>query len=81
MAAKQADENILRTFESKVLRRIYGPIHEKGGWKIRVKHGIDELIGGKGKVRFIKAQIILYLGYLERMEQRGVVVVNLKPEW
>lgn len=42
-----AVENILRTFEIHIRNRIYGPIHEKNGRRIRMNNEIDQMIVGK----------------------------------
>ena len=49
------DEQHLRIFESKILRKIFGPIKDKdGSWRIRMNHELNELIGNADIVRFIK---------------------------
>jgi hypothetical protein len=32
---KARDENALRSFERKILRRIFGPVQDSSGWRIR----------------------------------------------
>ena len=55
---KAAEENALRRFERKVLRKIYGPVVDKGIWRIKYNNELCELMGGEDIVRFIKAQRI-----------------------
>jgi hypothetical protein len=57
-----AEENALRRFERKVLRKIYGPVVDKGVWRIRYNNELCKLTGGEDIVRFIKAQRIQWLG-------------------
>jgi hypothetical protein len=38
------DENALRIFERKVLRKIYGPVLENGEFRIRYNEELNELI-------------------------------------
>ncbi|XP_055384161.1 uncharacterized protein LOC129613877 [Condylostylus longicornis] len=71
----KANENQnLLIFERKVLRKIYGPIrNEDGSYRIRYNHELEELIGGKNVVRYVKAQRIRWLGHILRMpEERAV---------
>ena len=50
-----AEETALRRFERKVLRKIYGPVVDKGVWRIRYNSELCKLVGGEGIVMFIKA--------------------------
>ena len=50
----KTDENSLRIFERKTMRKIYGPIQEKDN--------------GEDIVKFIKARRIRWLGHVKRME-------------
>jgi hypothetical protein len=36
-------ENVLSTFERKILSRIYGPVQDNGQWKIRYNKELCEL--------------------------------------
>jgi hypothetical protein len=52
-------EQHLRIFESKILRKIFGPVQDKdGSWRIRMNHELSELIGNADIVRFIKSRRI-----------------------
>jgi hypothetical protein len=39
----KGEEEKLRIFERKVLRRIYGPTREKEGWQIKYNHELYNL--------------------------------------
>jgi hypothetical protein len=66
---KARDENALRCFERKILWRIFGPVQDSNGWRIRYNQELDRLIEGQGLVRFIKAQRLRWLGHIERMPE------------
>ena len=53
------DEQHLRIFERKILRKIFGPVQDKdGSWRIRMNHELNELIGNTDIVRFTKSRRI-----------------------
>jgi len=64
----KSDENLLRIFERKILRKIYGPVQEGDTWRIRYNEELNRFIKGKDIVKFIKAQRIRWLGHVKRME-------------
>ena len=66
------EENALRRFERKVLRKIYGPVVDKGVWRIRYNNELCKLMGGEDIVRFIKAQRIQWLGHVERVDETAM---------
>jgi hypothetical protein len=67
-AMKKEDENILRRFERKIIRRIYGPVKQQREWRIRNNEESDNIIRKKDIVRFVKARRISWTGHVERME-------------
>ena len=51
------DEQYLRIFERRILRKILGPVQNKdGSWRIRINHELNELIENADIVRFIKSK-------------------------
>jgi hypothetical protein len=64
----QEDENILRRFERKIIRRIYGPVNQGKECRIRNNEEIENIIRKKDIVRFMKARRISWFGQVERME-------------
>jgi hypothetical protein len=42
-----SDENALRMFEWKVIRKIYGPVFEDGVWRVRSNSEINSLLQGE----------------------------------
>jgi hypothetical protein len=48
---------------------IYGPARQGRKWRIRNNEEIDNIIGQKDIVRFVKARRISWIGHVERMEE------------
>jgi hypothetical protein len=46
-----SDENSLRIFKRKVIRKIYGPVCEDGVWRVRSNSEIHSLLQGEDIVR------------------------------
>jgi hypothetical protein len=67
---RTVDEQALRVFERKVLRRIYGPVCIQGEWRLRTNAELNNLLGHADLVRFIKSQRLSWLGHVERMEEQ-----------
>jgi len=64
----KSEENLLRIFERKILRKIYGPIQERNIWRIRNNEELDRSINGEDIVKFIKAQRIRRLAHAKKMK-------------
>jgi len=64
----KSDENLLRIFERKILRKIYEPIQERDIWRIRNNEELNRSINGKDIVKVTNAQRIRWLGHVKRME-------------
>jgi hypothetical protein len=76
------DQQYLRIFEHKILRKISGPVqNEDGSWRIRMNHELSELIGNADIVRFIKSRRIAWLGHVMRMDEKRTPkrVLEWKP--
>jgi len=62
------DEQHLRIFERRKLRKIFGPVqNEDRSWRIRMNYELNELTGNADIVRFIKSRRIAWLGHVMRM--------------
>ena len=68
LSLTKSDENLLRIFERKILRKIYGPVQEGDTWRTRYNEELNRFIKGKDIEKFIKAQRIRWLGHVKRME-------------
>jgi hypothetical protein len=65
------DEQHLRISESRILRKIFGPVqNEDGSWRIKMNYELNELIGNADIVRFIKSRKIAWLGHEMRMDDK-----------
>jgi len=63
------DEQHLRIFERRILRKIFGPVqNEDGSWSIRMNYELNKLIKNADIVRFIKSRRIAWLGHVMRMD-------------
>jgi hypothetical protein len=67
-----AEKDTLRRSKRKVLRKIYGPVVDKGVWRIRYNSELCKLMGGEDTVKFIKTQRIQWLGHVERMDETAM---------
>jgi hypothetical protein len=64
------DEQSLRMFERRILRKIFGPVQNKhGSWRIRMNDELSELVENADIVRFIKSRRIAWLGHVTRMDE------------
>ena len=63
------EEQAMLIFERKIFRRIYGPKYENGEWKSRTSRELEEMSKGENIVKWIKGQMISWLGHVERMEE------------
>lgn len=65
---KSSDEQNLLVFERKILRLIYGPIHEPEGWRILYNHELQQLYQHASIVDKIRAKRLRWAGHVQRME-------------
>ena len=63
------EEQAVLIFERKIFRRIYGPKYENGEWKSQTNRELEEMSKGENIVKWIKGQMISWLGHVERMEE------------
>jgi hypothetical protein len=64
-------DNISEYLWRRILRKIFGPVQNKGGfWRIRMNYELNELIGNADIVRFIKSRRIAWLGHVMRMDDK-----------
>jgi hypothetical protein len=63
------NEQQLRIFERKILRKIFGPVRDENGiCRMRKNHELNELTGNADTVRFIKSRRMAWLGHVMRMD-------------
>ena len=63
-----ADEQLLATFERKILRIIFGAVCIDGDWRIRYNHELYRLYDHPRIVNMIRSKRLRWAGHLERME-------------
>jgi hypothetical protein len=68
--------NVLRIFERKIVRRIYGPINERESWRIRTNKEIEDILEGADIVKFIKSLRVRWCGHIERMNNERMTKNN-----
>jgi hypothetical protein len=76
------DERSLRTWERKVLRKIYGPMYDNGIWRIRTNKELMTLYQELDIVAEIKKARLRWLGHVERTSEDRVIktLYMSKPE-
>ena len=67
---KKEDENILRRFETKTARSIYGPVREGMERRAGNNEEIENILRKEDTVRFVKARTISWIGHAERIDSR-----------
>ena len=63
------EEQILLTFERKILRTIFGPVLDQNRWRRRFNHELMELCKEPNISRFIKINRLRWLGHVQRMDE------------
>ena len=76
------EEQILLTFERKILRTIFGPVLDQNRWRRRFNHELMELYREPDIGRFIKINRLRWLGHMQRMGENRVPkkLLKTKPE-
>jgi hypothetical protein len=69
--AKKID-NIINSYERKILRRILGPINDNGTWRIRYNKEIYTLYGDPELSTVIQLRRLQWAGHVQRMESQSV---------
>jgi hypothetical protein len=64
----KSDENLLRIFKRRILRKVCGPIQEGDTWRIRNNEELNRSVNGEDIVKFIGAQKVRWLGHVKRIE-------------
>jgi hypothetical protein len=74
------DEQYLRIFEHRILRKIFGPVqNEDGFWRVRMNHELNDLIKNADIVRYLKSKRMAWLGHVMRIE--GERIPKRLLEW
>ena len=62
----------LRSFETKILRKIYGPICDRGEWRIRYNSELYRLYKYPEVVTSIKVSRLQWSGHVQRMAEHEI---------
>jgi len=62
------DEYRLSISERKIFRRIYGPVIDRGGWRIRTNQELHQLYDEKDIVNFCKLSRMRWAGHVVRQD-------------
>ena len=76
------DEQYLRIYERRILRKIFGPVqNEDGLWRIRMNYEVNDLIKNADIVRSVKSKRMAWLGHVMQMEGKRIPkrVLEWKP--
>jgi hypothetical protein len=65
-------ENIINSYERKILRGILGPINDNGTWRIRYNKEIYTLYGVPELSTVIKLRRLQWAGHVQRMESQSI---------
>jgi len=64
-----SDENQLKIFERKILRKIYGPTQNPDGiWRIKTNDELRQRMKKEDIIKFIKSQRLRWVAHVMRME-------------
>ena len=79
----KSDETILRVFERKILRAIFGPTNENGEWRIK-NNELYTLYNESDIVTYIKVNRLRWAGHVIRLEgqnsARRVLVATVEED-
>ena len=71
-------ENIgqrLSVFETKILRKVFGPTKEhNGNWRIKTDKELAGLIQHRSTINYVKSQRLSWFGHTNRMPESSVVM-------
>ena len=72
------DKTALKSFERKMLRKMYGPVREEGSWRIRDNNELQAPVHEKDIVKFKESERLRWLGNVERMSKERMPKRMLK---
>ena len=72
----KSDENALNSFERKILRRILGPINDRGTWRLRNNKEVYNNFKEPCISTIIKFKKLEWAGHVTRMENKRIHFVS-----
>jgi hypothetical protein len=75
-------EHVLRVFENRVLRRVFGPKRDEvtGEWRKLHNEELRDLYSSPSIIRIIKSRRMRWAGHVERMGRDAYRLLVGKPE-
>jgi hypothetical protein len=64
------EESHINIWERKVLRKIFGPVNDRGNWRIRSNKELTDLYQDTDLVTVIKTSRLRWLGHVCRVEEQ-----------
>jgi hypothetical protein len=64
-----SEKNLLGIFERKILRMIFGPVCDRGEWRIRYNNELYTMYSDSSIVEKIRKQQLRWLGHIQRMQE------------
>jgi hypothetical protein len=71
LVLSKSDGTILRVFERKILRAIFGPTDENGEWRIKYNNELYTLYKESDIVTYIKINRLRWAGHVIRLEEQN----------
>jgi hypothetical protein len=76
------DERLLRIFERRILRYVFGPVEENGTWRRRYNYESYKLFNESDIIGYIKVKRLDWAGHLIHVSENRIIkkIFNTKPE-
>jgi hypothetical protein len=72
----RTNKRVLDVIERKILRRIYGPVQDKGQWKSRYNKELYDLFKEPNLSITIRTARLRWTGHVRRMDEEALPIVR-----